>query len=112
MDIMRCLNTPYEKSLMLRLESEFLRDVLGWRLNYVLHHSWLEILLDSNLDTAAVVEANEGLLCCPETVNISSLLDSKDHEALTILLDLIVMDLEASTFDPLILTASVLKLFL
>ena len=56
MDIMRCLNTPYDKSLMLHLESEFLRDVLQWRLNYVLHQSWLEILLDSQLDTP--LEAN------------------------------------------------------
>ena len=106
---MRCLNTPYDKSLMLRLESEFLRDVLQWRLNYVMHQSWLEILLDSQLETP--LEANEGLLC-PETVNLSSLLDNKDQEALTLILDLIVLDLEASTFDPLILTASILEQYL
>ena len=113
MELMRCLNTPYDKSLMLRLESEFLRDVLHWRVHFVLHHSWLEILLDSQLDTAPLEEANDGGggLLCSETVNLSSLLDFKDQQALTLLLDLIVLDLEASTFDPLIMTASIIEMF-
>lgn len=79
----------------------------------MLHHSWLEILLDSQLDTSTLEEANDGGggLLCSETVNLSSLLDFKDQQALTHLLDLIVLDLEASTFDPLIMTVSIIEMF-